>query len=360
MSFTVNNLSKRGGPEFSFSSKLLKWYNLNKRTLPWRQTQNPYFIWLSEIILQQTRVEQGMPYYLKFAKAFPTIQDLATATEDEVLKLWQGLGYYSRARNMHATARYIVDCCGGEFPSEYKKVLDLKGVGEYTAAAIVSFAYNKPYATVDGNVFRVLSRIFGVEEYIDTGKGKKLFTELANELIDEEIPGEYNQAIMDFGSLQCVPKSPDCEKCPFADQCVAYNHKTIDSFPRKKGKILVRNRFFNYLDISIDNNLFLRKREDNDIWKGLYEFPLIETDERKTFDQLILEVEYKNIASDLGQIRLIKTREFKHVLSHQIIHAIFYKLEVEQFNNMNYLKINRTELDDYGVSRLIEKYLLDV
>lgn len=359
MSFKVSDLSKISETELSFSSRLLKWYNSNKRVLPWRQTQNPYFIWLSEVILQQTRVEQGMPYYLKFAEAFPTVQELAAATEDEVLRLWQGLGYYSRARNMHATARMIVDCYGGKFPSEYKDILALKGVGEYTAAAIVSFAYNKPYATVDGNVFRVLSRIFGVDEYIDTGKGKKLFTELATELIDKKSPGEYNQAIMDFGSLQCVPKSPNCGNCPFSDLCFAYNHKVIDSLPRKKGKIVTKDRFFNYLDISVGDKLFLRKREGNDIWKGLYEFPLIETDERKTFDQLIHESEYKKIESTLGEIRLVSTKEFKHVLSHQVIHAVFYKLEVAQFNDANYLKIDRGELGDYGVSRLIEKYLLD-
>lgn len=355
----MNNLTKKYNSDFSFSSKLLKWYELNKRNLPWRSTQNPYFIWLSEIILQQTRVDQGMPYYLKFVKTFPQIEDLAKASEDEVLKLWQGLGYYSRARNLHAAAKYIVSECDGQFPTEYKEVLKLKGVGDYTAAAIVSFAYNKPYATVDGNVFRVLSRIFGVEEYIDTGAGKKIFTALANELIDQELPSVYNQAIMDFGSLQCVPKSPNCEGCPFSGQCFAYDKDLVSSLPQKRGKVVTRDRFFNYLDIRLGDSAFLKRREGNDIWKGLYEFPLIETGERMTFEELVKSEVFQKLFAESGHMQLAKSKECKHVLSHQVIYASFYQLDVDQFSNGEYLRVESSCLDEYGVSRLTEKYLLE-
>lgn len=355
----MNNLTKKYKSDFSFSSKLMKWYDLNKRNLPWRSTQNPYFIWLSEIILQQTRVDQGMPYYLKFVKTFPQIEDLARASEDEVLKLWQGLGYYSRARNLHAAAKYIVSECNGQFPTEYKEVLKLKGVGDYTAAAIMSFAYNKVYATVDGNVFRVLSRVFGVDEYIDTGVGKKIFIILANELIDQELPSVYNQAIMDFGSLQCVPKSPDCERCPFSDQCFAYNKGLVEVLPQKKGKVAARDRFFNYLDVRVGDTAFLKRREGSDIWKGLYEFPLIETEHKMTFEELMKLEAYQRLLKKAEHVQLTKSKECKHVLSHQVIYASFYRLEVDLFDDSEYLKVEAADLDEYGVSRLTEKYLLE-
>lgn len=355
----MNNLTKKNNLNFSFSSELINWYELNKRNLPWRETQNPYLIWLSEIILQQTRVDQGMPYYLKFVKKYPTIKDLAEASEDEVIKLWQGLGYYSRARNLHAAAKYILLYYAGKFPTQYKDVLNLKGVGEYTAAAIMSFAYDKPYATVDGNVFRVLSRIFGVEDFIDTGSGKKIFTTLANELIDQNHPAIYNQAIMDFGSLQCVPKSPDCLSCPFVSSCFAYNKGVVELLPQKKGKVVTRDRFFNYLDIRVREKSFLRKREDNDIWKGLYEFPLIETSSKMQFNDLASTFEYVKMLEGIKEIELVKVFESKHVLSHQIIFASFYQLRVGSFKDERFVAVDTTDLDKYGVSRLIEKYLLD-
>lgn len=354
----MSNLStKKRESGFSFAQKLLAWYDLNKRTLPWRQTGDPYYIWLSEIILQQTRVDQGIPYYLKFVEVFPRIELLAVASEDEVLRLWQGLGYYSRARNLHAAAQYVVGHAGGVFPRSHKEVLSLKGVGEYTAAAIVSFAYNEPYAVVDGNVFRVLSRVFGVGEYIDTAKGKKVFSDLAAELLDRESPGLYNQAIMDFGALQCVPKSPACGECPFADSCFAYIQGLIEVFPRKKGKIVTKDRFFNYLDIRVGDSVFLRRRTEDDIWKGLYEFPLIESEKKMSFEDIVATAEYKKLLSGSSQIKLAKIREMKHVLSHRVIHATFYRLEADSFGDADCLKIDSVDVGGYAVSRLIEKYL---
>jgi A/G-specific adenine glycosylase len=233
----------------NFSNKLVSWYQVNKRDLPWRNTANAYYIWLSEIILQQTRVAQGMPYYLSFVKAYPKIEDLANAPEDEVLKMWQGLGYYSRARNLHFTAKDIAANYGGKFPNDYQKILKLKGVGTYTAAAITSFAFDLPYAVVDGNVVRALSRIFGINTPFDTTIGKKQFKELTQELLIKENPSVYNQAIMEFGAMQCKPKSPDCSVCPMRDFCEAYNNNTIAELPVKSKKIKVKNRFLHFLMI---------------------------------------------------------------------------------------------------------------
>ncbi|MCW8941497.1 MAG: A/G-specific adenine glycosylase, partial [Flavobacteriales bacterium] len=237
-----------------FSQKLISWYKNNKRDLPWRNTINPYKIWLSEIILQQTRVNQGLSYYYKFIEHYPSVKDLANASEQEVLKLWQGLGYYSRARNLHATARIITENYDGIFPVDYKKILSLKGVGEYTAAAITSFAYNQPYPVVDGNVFRVLARIYGVDTPIDTPEGKKTFNGLANKLIDKKQAATYNQAIMEFGALVCTPKNPECENCIFNNICAALINQQIELLPLKSKKIKQTNRYFNYLIIETNNS----------------------------------------------------------------------------------------------------------
>ena len=259
-----------------FADILIDWYAENKRDLPWRETKDPYRIWISEIILQQTRVAQGYDYYIRFMERFPDVFTLADADEDEVMKYWQGLGYYSRARNLHAAARSIREA--GEFPKTYEGVLALKGVGEYTAAAICSFAYDIPRAVVDGNVYRVLSRWMGIDTPIDSTTGKKLFAQLAQELMDKSRPALYNQAIMDFGALQCTPASPDCLSCPLADTCLALANRSVDTLPVKQHKTKVTNRFFNYIYVRTGGCTFIRKRTENDIWKNLYEPLLIETD----------------------------------------------------------------------------------
>lgn len=244
-----------------FSTQIIEWYRTNKRDLPWRKTKNPYQIWLSEIILQQTRVEQGLSYYLKFIEKYPSIKDLANAPQDEVLKLWQGLGYYSRARNLHYTSKVITDKYKGEFPATYKEILDLKGIGEYTAAAISSFSFNLPYPVIDGNVYRVLSRVFDIDTPIDSTLGKKEFKELAYELINKNNPSEYNQAIMEFGALYCKPQSPDCENCIFTSTCLAFKTKKINELPVKSKKLKQKNRYFNYL-VFIDEDYTYLKKEN--------------------------------------------------------------------------------------------------
>lgn len=351
------NQMKKNIPSTFFSQQLLKWYNQNQRILPWRETKNPYHIWLSEIILQQTRVDQGLPYYLRFINSYPNIQALANAPEDDVLKLWQGLGYYSRARNLHATAKYIITQHEGIFPSEYKEILKLKGVGKYTAAAIASFAYDQPYATVDGNVYRVISRIFGIQEYIDTSKGQKIFEEIASELLDKDNAATYNQSIMDFGATQCTPKAPKCSDCPFSDTCYAYDNNQIDKLPRKQGKVKTRNRHFNYLDIRTNGYTYLKKRDGNDIWKGLYEFPLIETDDNVSIEELITDNAVSKIIAKLEDINIVKEYSCKHVLSHQIIHASFYQIETNSFTSEEFIKIKEEELTDYAIPKMIDNYL---
>ena len=269
----------------SFSNLLIKWYLQKKRDLPWRNTINPYLIWLSEIMLQQTRVAQGMPYFLSFTTAFPTVFDLAKANEEQVLKLWQGLGYYSRARNLHKTAQFVANELDGIFPDNYKDLLQLKGVGEYTAAAIASFSYNEVIPVVDGNVFRVLSRIFDIETDIAQASAKKEFAALAFELMPKDSPAIFNQAIMEFGALQCVPKSPNCSICVFNESCAALQKKKVDQLPIKSKKLKVRNRYFNYIVASDENeNTIIQKRTSKGIWHNLYEFPLLETEKEENFD----------------------------------------------------------------------------
>lgn len=340
-----------------FSDVLLEWYRINKRDLPWRSSNNPYIVWLSEIILQQTRVDQGMPYFYRFVERFPDVLSLANATEDEIFKLWQGLGYYNRARNLHYTAKYIRDHLEGQFPSSYDELIRLKGIGEYTAAAIMSFAYNKTYAAVDGNVYRVLARIFGIEDFIDTSKGKKVFQELANSLISKKHPGLYNQAIMDFGSLQCTPTSPACGECPFITQCYAYNNEKGGIFPRKKGKTKQRKRYFYYLDIRSEGMAFLKKRVLNDIWQGLYEFPLIELEEKLPFEELIKTKDWTDLWGDNDQMEIIQSHSFKHILSHQIIYASFYQIRIDHFDSIGYDILEEDSLHNYGVPKMIENYL---
>ncbi|MBV5343686.1 A/G-specific adenine glycosylase, partial [bacterium] len=274
-------------PQHNISKALTNWYNQNKRELPWRDITDPYRIWISEIILQQTRVNQGMRYYLRFVERFPDVKTLAVAEEDEVLKYWQGLGYYSRARNIHKTAKIITEKHKGIFPKNHSDILLLKGIGEYTAAAICSFAYNQPYAVVDGNVFRVLSRVFGIETPIDSTSGKKEFTQLAEKLLDKKEPGLHNQSIMEFGALQCVPVQPDCGVCPLQTVCKAYSLNMADKLPVKATKTKVRERFFNYFYIEYQDKIFIQKRSEKDIWQNLYELPLVESD--KLFETNVID-----------------------------------------------------------------------
>lgn len=340
-----------------FPSILINWYRENKRDLPWRNTNDPYKIWLSEIILQQTRVDQGMSYYLKFIENYPTVKDLAQAKEEEVLKLWQGLGYYSRARNLHFTAKLIVNEYNGEFPNQYKDILNLKGIGEYTAAAIASFAYNNSYPVIDGNVYRVLSRIFGISTPIDSTQGKKEFKALAEELIDSKNPSEYNQAIMEFGALYCKPQTPDCDNCVFNGSCEAFNNKEVSILPVKSKKIKQKDRYFNYLVFTDEQSVYIKNRLDKDIWKGLFDFPLVETTQPvKDIEEIKDSAHQKLINQNLS----IKVSDEKtHILSHQKIHAIFWLIQLEKLPSptSKMVKIKWKEINNYPVPKLIENYL---
>lgn len=314
-----------------FSNSLIQWYLQNKRDLPWRNTTNPYLIWLSEIMLQQTRVAQGLPYFLRFTEAFPTVFELANADEEDVLKLWQGLGYYSRARNLHKTAKQIAFELDGEFPKTYAELLHLKGIGEYTAAAIASFAYNETVPVVDGNVFRVLSRYFDVETDITSTGAKKEFTQLAAALITDKKANIFNQAIMEFGALQCVPKNPSCPQCVFNDSCLALQQKKVHLLPVKSKKLKVTNRYFNYLVFSDANgDTLICKRTQKGIWHNLYEFPLLETDFPEADDTIISLIQNQDFAeNEIEEIALYDTETIRHKLSHQHLHIKFWKVNVK-------------------------------
>jgi A/G-specific adenine glycosylase len=314
-----------------FSKILIQWYLQKKRDLPWRNDTNPYTIWLSEIMLQQTRVAQGLPFFIRFTNAFPTVFDLAMANEDEVLKLWQGLGYYSRARNLHKTAKQIAFEFNGEFPKNYTELLKLKGIGEYTAAAIASFAYNENVPVVDGNVFRVLSRYFDVETDITSASAKKEFTQLAKELLPDGKANLFNQAIMEFGALQCVPKNPDCQNCIFNDSCLALLNKKVAQLPVKSKKLKVRHRFFNYLVFSdSNNNTLIQRRTQKGIWQNLYEFPLLETETIETNDYLLELIQNQNFVNNkFDTIELWNSENIIHKLSHQHLNIKFWKIKVK-------------------------------
>lgn len=341
--------------EKEFARLLIEWYHEHKRDLPWRNTNDPYLIWISEIILQQTRVAQGYAYYQRFIERFPNLESLAASEENEVLKYWQGLGYYSRARNLHQAAISV----NGVFPVKYEDILKLKGVGTYTAAAICSFAYNQPHAVVDGNVYRVLSRFFGVNEPIDSGKGKKMFASLAHDLLDKVQPALYNQAIMDFGALQCIPLSPDCTVCPFKNRCFAFNHNMVSSLPIKQNKTKTSERFFYYLLIRDNGNIYLNKRTENDIWKNLYELPLIESNTALAVDDFIRKQEFASIFKENSVVNVRLLNKTKHVLSHRIIYADFYELEAQDIKMdflSKYTRLNMADLELYPVSRLMHNF----
>ncbi len=339
-----------------FTDKLLEWYAVNKRELPWRNTKNPYLIWVSEIILQQTRVVQGYDYFLRFTRRFPDVASLAAASEDEVLKHWQGLGYYSRARNLHAAAKSM----NGLFPKSYPEVRALKGVGEYTAAAICAFAYNMPYAVVDGNVYRVLSRYFGIDTPIDTAEGKKLFATLAHELLDKSCPADYNQAVMDFGALQCTSQSPHCLSCPLATNCSARVAGKVLQFPVKRHKTQTSNRYFNYIYVRMGRYTLLHKRTADDIWKNLFELPLIESERDLSEREFLASSSLHALLAPDEQpvIRLLR-RNVKHVLSHRIIYANFYELLLPE-NSLSFpgfQRVRTEELENYALPRLIHTFL---
>lgn len=342
----------------SFSSTLLHWYKEHKRDLPWRGISDPYIIWLSEIILQQTRIDQGMPYFYRFLERFPTIQDFAAADVDEVLRLWQGLGYYSRARNMYAAAQQVMGEFGGIFPSRYEDLLTLKGVGEYTAAAVSSFSTNQPKAVLDGNVFRVLSRYFGIETPINTGAGKKEFAQLAFEVLNKQNAGEYNQAIMDFGATQCKPKNPDCGVCVFQRGCYAVREGKVGILPVKLKARASRNRYFHYFIIREDKQILMSRRDNSEVWGSLYEFPLLETSRDVDLPELVESPEFRELflTSDLVQVGPM----VKHVLSHQNIYAKFYEIRQSsslRFQNSNWDYFLSEEIDKLAKHKLIFSFL---
>lgn len=311
----------------SFAHKIIAWYKINGRELPWRHSNDPYIIWLSEIILQQTRVKQGLPYFNRFVTRFPTVQDFASAHEDDILRLWQGLGYYSRARNMHKAAKMVIEHFAGEFPTAYNDAIALPGVGEYTASAISSFSANEVRAVVDGNVYRVLARVYGIDTPINSSQGKKIFQDLADQLIDPKKPGIFNQAIMDFGATQCKPKQPLCADCIFSSSCIALLKKQVDQLPVKlKGK-KSKNRFFHYFILPRNDEIMVSKRSENDVWANLFEFPMIETTERTSIAKLVQSEAYRlhfgaTMPVPIGE-------EIKHMLSHQNIYARFYQMPNE-------------------------------
>lgn len=343
-----------------FSKIITDWYELNKRDLPWRHTTDPYLIWISEIILQQTRVIQGLSYYQRFIEQFPTVVHLAEAEEDEVLKCWQGLGYYSRARNIHKASHQIINEFGGVFPSHHKDILTLAGIGDYTSAAISSFAFNLPFAVVDGNVYRVLSRIFGIDTAIDTPNGKKEFAVLAQDLLSKLQPGLHNQAIMEFGALQCVPVSPNCSICPFLQSCCALQSNTISDLPFKSKKTMVSHRFFNYFFFKYQGQTFLQKRVEKDVWQNLYEFPLIESDHLLDASELLENEQFVELFDGIDELSISNiSMPIKHILTHRIIFAQFISIELPALNAAfgKFEIVPFVEIDKYAVSRLMELFI---
>lgn len=338
---------------------LLDWFAEHKRDLPWRKTTDPYLVWVSEIILQQTQVKQGLPYYNRFVDKFPSVIDLANAEEDEILKLWQGLGYYSRARNMHFTAKYIVNELNGAFPDSYKELVKLKGIGEYTGAAISSFCFKEVVPVVDGNVYRFISRYFGINKPIDIPETKKEVRKICEEIISKAKPDDFNQAIMEFGALQCKPKQVDCSSCSLVYSCWAFQNKKVEELPFKSKKIKKRTRYFYYVMLESNNKTILRRRGGKDIWEGLYEFPYLEKEKSLSEKEVLKELE-------LNGVTVNKISDYKkHILSHQTIHAKFFHLSV----NDNQLKMRENskaefihpvkEIDQFAFPKLIENYIVE-
>jgi len=339
-----------------FNSILTNWYSIHKRDLPWRNTKEPYRIWLSEIILQQTQIKQGLPYYEAFVANYPTVFDLAKSNEQDVLKLWQGLGYYSRARNLHATAKTIVEEFKGEFPKSYMDLISLKGIGDYTASAIASICYNQPTAVVDGNVYRVLARYFGIDTPINSTKGIKEFKTLASELIDKTNPADYNQAIMEFGARQCRPKNPDCSSCPLNSSCLALKNDWVNSLPVKLNKTRISKKHFNYLIlISNDKKTIFKKRTQKGIWKNLYQFPLVETQTPLKIKEFNHHPNIKSLMNGTPyEVSLYNSEDIVHKLSHQHLFTKFWILEV---NSLPEKGIPISEIQNFPTSILISNFI---
>ncbi|WP_340153647.1 A/G-specific adenine glycosylase [uncultured Marivirga sp.] len=339
-----------------FSNLIIDWYKINKRDLPWRDTSDPYKIWLSEIILQQTRVNQGLPYYDNFISHYPTVYDLANATDDEVMRLWQGLGYYSRARNLHECAKSVVRDYGGEFPNSYKELLTLKGVGKYTGAAIASFAFDQVVPVVDGNVFRVLARFFDVSDDIAQARTFSKFFDIANSLIPTENPASFNQALMELGALVCKPKTPRCEICPLNQECLARIHGKQADLPVKKKKIKVKNRFLYYLIWQNGEKLAMKKRGANDIWQGLFDFDLFESENALTPEEVLEKVTEKFVHAEVTDI----SEPVTHILSHQRLQAVFIQLKNPNHNVLKETGLEyytRQQVEELPKPRLITNYL---
>jgi len=343
-----------------FKDIIVKWYNENRRDLPWRNTNNPYHIWISEVILQQTRVAQGLDYYYRFINTFPTIKDLAEANIDKVMKVWQGLGYYSRARNLHAGAKQIMTDYQGVLPSSYTELLKIMGLGPYSSGAIASFAFKEVVPAIDGNVYRVLSRIFGIFASPETASGKKEFFNLTMELIDRKHPDTFNQALLDFGAMQCVPRSPDCLACPFSDICYAYRNNLVNRLPVKGKKIVSRDRFLNYIIVRYGGSTFIQRREAGDIWTSLYEFPLIETSSSVELEVLMNDSIWKDLFGNAKVKILYVSNPIKHLLSHQTLYTKFIIVEIikpNYFLKSNYLKIPIPDIQEYSIPKVIDNFL---
>lgn len=331
---------------------LTNWYSIHKRDLPWRNTNNPYYIWLSEIILQQTQIKQGLPYYEAFVAQYPTVFDLANAHEEAVLKLWQGLGYYSRARNLHATAKHVAFELHGNFPDNYKDLLKLKGVGDYTASAIASFCFNEVAAVVDGNVYRVLARYYGIHTPINSTEGKKIFKALASDIIDKQNPADFNQAIMEFGAMQCKPSSPDCSICPLQEGCVAFRKNDINILPVKIKTNKPKNKYFNFLVYISDNaETIIEKRTGKGIWQNLFQFPLLET--KKSIGESEL-LDYLKSKNSIQEISLFNSVDIIHKLSHQHLHTKFWIIET---NKLPKPGIAVSEIEKFAVPILIKNFI---
>lgn len=342
----------------SFSHTLLSWHDGIDRHLPWKEENDVFYIWLSEIILQQTRVEQGIPYYLKFKKRFSSVQELAEVSDRELMKMWEGLGYYSRARNLHAAAKQIVEQ-GGEFPKTYKGLLALKGVGPYTAAAIGSFAYGLPIPVIDGNVKRVISRIFGIHDAIDGREGMSKIELALEKIFKKQSPAEFNQAIMDFGALQCTPKSPDCSSCPFSMDCHAFANDEVSILPYKAKKIIKKNRDFHYIILSCGEDILIRKRVEKDIWRHLHEFIKIE---QKDISPEQINAILNDISPGIKYTYLYKSSDYTHVLTHQKLKIIFHHVETNNLQlkkGREYFLVDRKNLWNFGFPKIIDWYLKD-
>ena len=352
--------------QYPFTEKLMMWFEAHQRDLPWKTNRNPYHIWLSEIILQQTTVQQGTPYFQKFVAAYPSVSDLAAAPDDEVMKHWEGLGYYARCRNLLATARFVATDLGGIFPNTYEGLLALKGVGAYTAAAIASFAYDLPYPVVDGNVFRVLSRVFGIETAIDAADARRIFTDLANTQLPTDRAADFNQAIMDFGATWCTPAKPRCTDCPMRDICVALKTDKVGLLPIKNKKLVKKTRYFNYFLFNFGDEIAVRKRAEKDIWQDLFEFPLLETEKLADTEGGDIKI---FLTENLGENFTIKQKSpvFKQQLTHQTIFATFWEIDIfnisskkmflDQEKKSNFLLVHKKEISKFAFPKVIDAYL---